>query len=208
MVQAISACRPRSRDPGAADKIAPAPCASTRSSTADRSEAEEELPQPASAAAAAAEDFDDDDDGEDGASAANSAKLEALKAEAVEKFDHIVKWFDKMRIAYEREGYKSKGYLKAQTEIQDELMTIRFTAKMVEKLADTLRSQVEEVRSLERAIMHICVHKVGMPREHFIRSFPATRPTCAGSRRRPSRTRTTSRHCAGTSRRCRTCSRS
>ena len=45
--------------------------------------------------------------------------------------------------------------LKAQTEIQDELLSIRFTAKMVERLCDTLRSQVEEVRSLERAIADI-----------------------------------------------------
>ena len=30
-------------------------------------------------------------------------------------------------------------------------MSIRFTAKMVEKLCDTLRAQVDEVRSIERA---------------------------------------------------------
>jgi len=77
-----------------------------------------------------------------------------------------------MKVAYEKEGYKSKSYLKAQTEIQGELMTIRFTAKMVERLCDTLRNQVEEVRSLERAIGDICVNKVGMPREQFIGTFP------------------------------------
>ena len=128
-------------------------------------------PQPASVAANAAADMDDDED-EGDASAANSAKLAELKRAALEKFDHIEKWFDRMRVAYEKEGYKSKPYLKAQTELQDTLMTIRFTAKMVEKLCDTLRNQVDEVRTLERAIAEICVHKVGMPREHFIRSFP------------------------------------
>jgi RNA polymerase primary sigma factor len=129
-------------------------------------------PQPAAAAANAAADMDDDED-EGDASAANSAKLAELKRAALEKFDHIEKWFDRMRVAYEKEGYKSKPYLKAQTELQDTLMTIRFTAKMVEKLCDTLRNQVDEVRTLERAIAEICVHKVGMPREHFIRSFPS-----------------------------------
>jgi RNA polymerase primary sigma factor len=129
-------------------------------------------PQPASVAANAAADMDDDED-EGDASAANSAKLAELKRAALEKFDHIEKWFDRMRVAYEKEGYKSKPYLKAQTELQDTLMTIRFTAKMVEKLCDTLRNQVDEVRTLERAIAEICVHKVGMPREHFIRSFPS-----------------------------------
>jgi len=77
-----------------------------------------------------------------------------------------------MKVAYEKEGYKSKSYLKAQHEIQNELMSIRFTAKMVEKLCDTLREQVEEVRSLERSIGDTCVNKVGMPREQFVSSFP------------------------------------
>jgi RNA polymerase primary sigma factor len=137
-------------------------------------DAEEDFspPQPAAAAANAAADMDDDEDGEGDAGAANSAKLAELKRAALEKFEHIEKWFDRMRVAYEKEGYKSKPYLKAQTELQDTLMTIRFTAKMVEKLCDTLRNQVDEVRSLERAIAEICVHKVGMSREHFIRSFP------------------------------------
>ncbi|HYF60599.1 MAG TPA: RNA polymerase sigma factor RpoD [Burkholderiaceae bacterium] len=128
-------------------------------------------PQPAAVAAAAAEDMDDDAEEAD-AGGANSAKLQELKRAALEKFEHIGKWFDKMRVAYEKEGYKSKPYLKAQTELQETLMTIRFTAKMVERLCDTLRGQVDEVRTLERAIAEICVHKVGMPREHFVRSFP------------------------------------
>jgi RNA polymerase primary sigma factor len=130
-------------------------------------------PQPAaSAAAAAAADLEDDEEAADEATNANAAKLAELKRAALEKFEHIERWFDKMRVAYEKEGYKSKPYVKAQTELQDMLMTIRFTAKMVERLCDTLRSQVEQVRTFERAIAEICVHKVGMPREHFIRSFP------------------------------------
>jgi len=125
----------------------------------------------APAPAATPADFDDDDDG-DAAATANTARLEELKRASLEKFEHISKWFDKMRVAYEKEGYKSKAYLKAQTEIQDELMSIRFTAKMVEKLCDTLRAQVDEVRSLERAIGEICVQRVGMPRERFLQTFP------------------------------------
>jgi RNA polymerase primary sigma factor len=131
-------------------------------------------PQPASVAANAAADMDDDEDAEGDASAANTAKLAELKRASLEKFEHIEKWFDRMRVAFEKEGYKSKGYLKAQTELQDMLMTIRFTAKMVEKLCDTLRGQVDAVRTLERAIAEICVHKVGMPRERFVRSFPGS----------------------------------
>jgi len=134
--------------------------------------AEEDFSPPQPAAAAAMAELDADEDSEADANSANTAKLQELRRASLEKFEHISRWFDRMRVAYEKEGYKSKPYLKAQAELQEMLMTIRFTAKMVEKLCDTLRSQVEEVRTLERAIAEICVHKVGMPREHFIRSFP------------------------------------
>jgi RNA polymerase primary sigma factor len=43
---------------------------------------------------------------------------------------------------------------------------------MVEKLADTLREQVGQVRTLERAVLHTCVDRAGMPRAHFIKVFP------------------------------------
>ncbi|MCD6681385.1 MAG: RNA polymerase sigma factor RpoD [Burkholderiaceae bacterium] len=131
---------------------------------------DEFVPQPTQPSAAGSD--DDDEDAEDAASA-NTARLEELKAAALEKFGHIARQFDKMRIAFEKEGYKSKSYLAAQGKIQSELMSVRFTAKMVEKLADTLRAQVDEVRSLERAIGEIAVVRVGMPRERFIQTFPA-----------------------------------
>jgi RNA polymerase primary sigma factor len=115
-------------------------------------------------------DFEDEEGGDGGG--ANTARLEELKRDALAKFELISSGFDRMRVAFEKDGYQSKPYLKAQGEIQDELMTIRFTAKIVEKLCDTLRSQVEEVRKLERSIAEICVRRVGMPREHFLASFP------------------------------------
>jgi RNA polymerase primary sigma factor len=129
----------------------------------------EETFTPAPAAQPDEADFEDEE-GEGGA--ANSARLEELKKSALEKFELISSGFDRMRVAYEKEGYRSKPYVKAQSEIQNELMTIRFTAKIVEKLCDTLRSQVDQVRSLERAIGNICVNKVGMPRDRFVASFP------------------------------------
>jgi len=103
---------------------------------------------------------------------ANGKQLEELKKAAVEKFALITAGYEAMRSANEKSGYKGVAYLKAQAAIQEALMTIRFTAKIVEKLADTLRSQVEEVRTFERAILNICVEKVGLPRENFTRNFP------------------------------------
>ena len=114
-----------------------------------------------------------DDSDEDGPAGGMSSKqIEALRVQALAKFEIVGKEFEKMRHAYQVGGYKSEAYLKAQAVIQTEMMGIRFTAKMVERLADTLRRQVEEVRSFERAVLYTCVERAGMPRAHFIKTFP------------------------------------
>jgi RNA polymerase primary sigma factor len=125
----------------------------------------------------AEEDFDefdeeDDDDGA-GGSKALTKKLEELKAAALLKFDELRVQFEKMRKAFERDGYKSPAYNKAQHAISDNLMTIRFTVKTIEKLCHILRSQVDDVRRYEREIRKIVVDKCGMPQDHFIRTFPS-----------------------------------
>ncbi|MFO1227031.1 RNA polymerase sigma factor RpoD [Roseateles sp.] len=124
----------------------------------------------------AEEDFDefdeeDDDDG-NGGSKALTKKLEELKIAALVKFDLISSGFDKMRKAFEKDGYKSTSYNKAQEIISSELMTIRFTVKTIEKLCDILRSQVDDVRRYERELRKIVVDKCGMPQDHFIKTFP------------------------------------
>ena len=124
----------------------------------------------------AEEDFDefdeeDDDDG-NGGSKALTKKLEELKKQALEKFANLRVHFDKMRKAYEKEGYKSVSYNKAQLAISEDLMTIRFTVKTIEKLCHILRSQVDDVRRYEREIRKIAVDKCGMPQDHFIKTFP------------------------------------
>ena len=113
-------------------------------------------------------DAEDDDEG----GAVQSASLLQLKAQALDRFAHIGGLYKKMMAALQRQGPKSKGYLKAQADISAELMNIRFAAKQIEALCDSVRKMVEDVRSYERAIMDLCVDKVGMPRQHFIKNFP------------------------------------
>lgn len=114
-----------------------------------------------------------DDSDEDGPAGGMSSKqIEALRVQALAKFEIVGREFEKMRHAYQVGGYKSDAYMNAQAVIQTEMMGIRFTAKMVERLADTLRRQVEEVRGFERAVLYTCVERAGMPRAHFIKTFP------------------------------------
>ncbi|RZL43725.1 MAG: RNA polymerase sigma factor RpoD, partial [Variovorax sp.] len=123
----------------------------------------------------AEEDFDefdeeDDDDGK-GGSKALTKKLEELKRDALERFDRIASMFEKIHQIYEKEGYGTPAYLKAQQAMSDELMTIRFTAKTIEKLCDLVRAQVDDVRKKERELRRIIVDKCGFPQEDFIRDF-------------------------------------
>jgi RNA polymerase primary sigma factor len=81
--------------------------------------AEEEAKFAAAAAAIEEEEFDDtvedaEEGDDDGGAAVNAKALEDLKNAGLEKFDHIATQFEKMRRSFEREGYRSKGYNKAQ----------------------------------------------------------------------------------------------
>ncbi|MGB9989153.1 RNA polymerase sigma factor RpoD [Pseudoduganella rhizocola] len=118
------------------------------------------------------EDLDVEEDGDaNGGSAGFSAEqLVQLRADALDRFAVISTQYDKMRKA----SYGSASYLKAQKLISAELLTIRFTAKVVERLCDTLRGQMDQVRSIERAVLELCVNKCGMPRAHFIKVFPGS----------------------------------
>jgi len=144
-------------------------------------DANESAPAPVVAAPAASDDDEEEEleveeeeetDGAAGGGAAgfSTEQLAQLKKSALEKFAHIESQFEKMRKA--AGGYGSKAYVAAQETISAELLGIRFTAKVVEKLCDTLRGQMEEVRSIERAVLDLCVNRCGMPRAHFIKVFP------------------------------------
>jgi RNA polymerase primary sigma factor len=115
---------------------------------------------------------EEDGDANGGAAGFSAEQLAQLKAGALDKFAIIRAQFDKMAKAFEKDGYGSKNYNKAQEVISNELLGIRFTAKVVEKLCDTLRGQMDEVRHIEKAVLAICVERCGMPRAHFIKVFP------------------------------------
>ncbi|MBK6008204.1 RNA polymerase sigma factor RpoD [Ramlibacter ginsenosidimutans] len=116
-------------------------------------------------------DADDDDDGS-GGSKALTRKLEELKAAALVKFDNIASLFEKVHRAYDKEGWGSPAYQKCQHALSEELMTIRFTAKTIEKLCDMVRGQVDDIRKKERELRRIIVDKCGMPQETFVKDFP------------------------------------
>jgi len=116
---------------------------------------------------------DEESNGEDDA-AALSASLLQLKEDALARFAKIHRLYEKMKRALTEHGHRSKEYIKVRDQIGNELMNIRFTARIIERLCDSLRGMVDEVRSHEREIMNLCVNKGGMPRPQFIKEFPGS----------------------------------
>jgi len=115
---------------------------------------------------------DEVEEDEEEGGAVQSASLLQLKADALERFAVMRQLYTKMVKSLEKNGPDSRSYKKLQEQLSNELMGIRFSAKQIENLCDSVRGMVEEVRSYERAIMDLCVNKCGMPRAHFIKSFP------------------------------------
>ena len=121
----------------------------------------------------------DEEGGEDeggggggGAATANAKQLEELKQISLEKFAIVRTQADKMRRAFDKEGYNCPAYIKAQEAIRGELLGFRLTAKSVEKLCDTMRSQVDQVWKLERGIVSLLVDKIGVNRGEVLKDFP------------------------------------
>ncbi|HSC93962.1 MAG TPA: RNA polymerase sigma factor RpoD, partial [Burkholderiales bacterium] len=108
---------------------------------------------------------------EDGAAQQSADQLK-LKADALKRFAVIRSLYGRMTRALARNGPRSRAYLQSRNAILEELMKIRFAAKQIEALCDSIRRLVEEVRGYERSIMELCVDKARMPRPHFIKEFP------------------------------------
>ncbi len=118
-----------------------------------------------------ADEEDEDDDG---------AKAAAISAEALAKLkEELLKRFAVVRTAHQKmmailpvRGSQDHEYQALLSEILVELTAFRFSPKQVESLCNQVRDLVETVRGHERKVLDFCVEKSGMPRPHFIKSFP------------------------------------
>jgi len=117
---------------------------------------------------------EEEEQSEEVKAAIQKEKLLKLKIGALERFARIRVLHAKVVKALARNGTTSRSYLKAQQEISVELMYIRFSAKQIEFLADSVRKVVEEIRFYEREIMDLAIDRSGMPRTNFIKTFPGS----------------------------------
>ena len=125
------------------------------------------------------EDDDNEENDEEASAKLAAANLAQLKVEALAQFDFIRKAYKKSQNAHVKYGLGSPQHMKAQAEVTELLMAIRFSVRQVDSLCEQIRNAVEEVRTHERKIMAFCVVHSGMPRAHFIKAFPGNETNLA-----------------------------
>jgi RNA polymerase primary sigma factor len=121
------------------------------------------------------EDGDGDDDDDDSSSSGDddgAASLKLLREEGLKHFSVLRELFDQQMAVLGAKGSQDPEYLELQQQISDRLLHLRFNARMIENLCDSVRHMVEQARSHERDILRLCVDRAGMPRTHFIKRFP------------------------------------
>jgi RNA polymerase primary sigma factor len=113
--------------------------------------------------------FEEADDVDNGSEQrATTRRLEEMKATALERFGLIAAAFGELRNAFEANGYGSPNYHRTQSVLSDHLMTLRLTAKTIDRLAALSRDQAEAVRRHERDLRKIMVERCGMPHLYFV----------------------------------------
>ncbi len=111
---------------------------------------------------------DVDESTQDGLSA---AQLAALKKSSLVRFAIIAAQLDIMRTVAAGKGVDAPGWVAAQCVISQQMLRLRFTARVVQNLSESLRARMAELRAIEKHILDLVVHKCGMPRSQFIALF-------------------------------------
>jgi RNA polymerase primary sigma factor len=140
------------------------------------------------AVSASADDSDDDsadtsddsdsdeenDDADEGSSTQQNAEadLAKLRDECLKRFARVAEQFERMQQENAANGADSKGFVTARDTVREELRTIRFTAKTIERLCADVQTMVDDVRVVERQVVQLLVDRCGMGREDVIARFP------------------------------------
>src|SRR5262249_19685741 len=88
------------------------------------------------------EELDEAEEGEDDSGAIAAENLERLKVAGLERFAVIRRLYTRMLAVLQKDGHKAPKYLDLQKKISAELMQIRFAARQVERLCDSVRCEV------------------------------------------------------------------
>jgi hypothetical protein len=140
--------------------------------------------------------------------------LERLKVAALVRFATIRKLHARMLAVLQKDGHKAPKYIELQKKVQNELMQIRFSARQVEKLCDSVRSEVDNIRRSSARSRTSSSTRAACRVRTSSRSSRRAKRRCVGSTARSRRTTTTAssspstgRPSSSSSRSCSTCKR-
>lgn len=105
-----------------------------------------------------------------GAAAMTVEQLEEMKERALEMFDRLKGYLEKMRESF-GDPAKTKEFERARQNIADELSIVRFSVKTVSHLADILAEHMSKVTDTMYAMRDVMVNKAHMSQEHFVKGF-------------------------------------
>jgi RNA polymerase primary sigma factor len=92
--------------------------------------------------------------------------------EAARRFASLAKVYAQVCKALDDKGTRDPKTVKLRRKLADEFMELKLSPRMFDQLITQLREHLNRIRSLEKAVMQICVRDSGMPRSDFIETFP------------------------------------
>jgi RNA polymerase primary sigma factor len=92
--------------------------------------------------------------------------------EAARRFASLAKVYGQAMKSLDEKGTKDPKTVKLRRKLAGEFMELKLSPRMFEQLITQLRSHLNEIRSIEKTVMQICVRDAGMPRPDFIETFP------------------------------------
>lgn len=105
-----------------------------------------------------------------GAAAMTVEQLNEMKERALEMFDRLSGYLEKMRQNF-GDAAKRKEFERTRQNIADELSIVRFSVKTVTHLADILADHMAKVTDTMYAMRDVMVNKAHMPQERFVKGF-------------------------------------
>ncbi len=127
-------------------------------------------PKLAAAAKLLAEESDDTD--EEAAEEEEAVETGPDPEEAARRFASLAKVYGQAVKALDEKGPKDPKTVKLRRKLAGEFMELKLSPRMFEQLITQLRGHLNEIRTIEKAVMQICVRDAGMPRSDFIETFP------------------------------------
>ena len=112
------------------------------------------------------------DDEEEGSEEEEALETGPNPEEAARRFASLAKVYAQVVKSIEDKGTRDPKTAKLRKKLADEFMELKLSPKMFDQLIGQIREHLNEIRSIEKAVMQRCVRDAGMPRSDFIETFP------------------------------------